>query len=250
MHSFQAFNLQKLGQTMCAAIHMEEAESLAMSTGHIQTICAAMCQRAAQFSLVSGDRSDIERCMNKLAPIAQEHNLTNWLGYASGMAELLAAHKGDNTSIARYRKFDAAVIATKFKMGFSHLRIDAARSALAMGLREEAAELAMMAQELIDETGEAYALCDLHRVQAAIAIAGDDTEAAEQCLAAALDVARRQGGKLWELRAAIDLAGLWRDQGKTAEAISLLKPIHDNIAEGDCPEDRATARELLAQLKV
>ena len=31
-----------------------------------------------------------------------------------------------------------------------------------------------------------------------------------------LDAAQRQGGKRWELRAAIDLAGLWRDQGKTA----------------------------------
>lgn len=79
-------------------------------------------------------------------------------------------------------------------------------------------------------------------------MADDDAEAAEQCLVMALDVARRQGGKLWELRAAIDLAGLWRDQGKTAEAISLLQPVHDSIADGDCPNDRATARELLAAL--
>jgi len=105
-----------------------------------------------------------------------------------------------------------------------------------------------MAQELIDETGETYALSDLHRLQAAIANAGNDTEAAERHLGTALDVARHQGAKLWELRAAIDLAGLWRDQGKTAEAISLLQPVHDSIAEGDCLEDRATARKLLAEL--
>ena len=46
----------------------------------------------------------------------------------------------------------------------------------------------------------------------------------------------------------IDLASLWRDQGRTAEATSLLQPVHDSIADGDCPEDRVTARDLLATL--
>lgn len=98
-----------------------------------------------------------------------------------------------------------------------------------------------------DETGEAYALCDLHRLQAAIAIAGDDTEAAEKYLVTALDVARRQGSKFWELRAAIDLAHLWQEQGRIDEAVALLDPVHNSIADGDCPEDRATAQAMLKE---
>lgn len=47
-----------------------------------------------------------------------------------------------------------------------------------MRVREAAAELAMMASPFIDETGQAHGLSDLHRVQAAIAIAGDDTATA------------------------------------------------------------------------
>ena len=117
-----------------------------------------------------------------------------------------------------------------------------------MGILDNAAEVAAMAEEVIDETGETQSLSDLHRLQAAIAKAGDDTETAEKHLGTALDVARQQGGKLWELRAAIDLANIWRDQGKTAEAIAFLQPVHDSIAEGDCLEDRATARKLLAEL--
>jgi class 3 adenylate cyclase/tetratricopeptide (TPR) repeat protein len=248
VHIFQAINFLMLGQTRRAATHIEEAEDLAMSTGHFQTICTTLMHRAGWYSMVSGDRSDAERCWNKLVPIAQEHNLALWRILTSVFAELLEAYKGDKSSIARYRKLDAAMTAGKFKQGVAHIRVDVARSALAMGLREEAAELAMMAQEIIDETDEAYALADLHRLQAAIAIAGDDTETAEKYLVTAVDVARRQGSKLWELRAAIDLAGLWRDQERNAEAISLLKPVHDSIAEGDCPEDRATARDLLAEL--
>jgi tetratricopeptide (TPR) repeat protein len=248
VHNFQAFNLLMLGQTRRAALHIEQAESLAMSTGHIQTICNTLMQRTLWHSGASGDRSDAERCLNKIVPIAQEHNLTHWMNITSMHAELLAAHKGDKSSIARYRKHDAVLTAIKYRMGVAQCRVDVARSALAMGLREEAAELAMMAQELIDETGETYALSDLHRLQAAIAIAGDDTETGEKYLVTALDVARRQGSKFWELRAAIDLAGLWRVQGRNAEALSLLRPVHDSIAEGDCPEDWATARELLLKL--
>ncbi len=96
--------------------------------------------------------------------------------------------------------------------------------------------------------GEAQALSDLYRLQAAIVKADNDTVTAERHLCTALAVARQQGAKLYELRAAIDLAGLWRNRGKTTEAIALLQPVHDSIAEGDCPEDQATARELLAEL--
>lgn len=96
--------------------------------------------------------------------------------------------------------------------------------------------------------GEAQALSDLHRLQAAIAKADNDTVTAELHLCTALAVAWQQGAKLHELRAAIDLAGLWRNQGKTTEAIALLQPFHDSFAEGDCPEDQAAARELLAEL--
>ena len=247
IHIFQAWNLLMLGQTKRAATHLGKAEDLAKSTGHINTICFALMTRFL-FSLKSGDRPEAERCLNEVAPIAREHNLALWLATASLWGELLAAHGGDKNSIARYRKIDAYVIATKSKMFLAEMRVDVARSALAMGLREEAAELAIMAQEMIEETGEAYALSDLHRVQAEIAVVSDDTETAEKHLVTAVDVACKQGTKLYELRAAIDLASLWRDQGKTAEAISLLQPVHDSIAEGDCPEDRATARELLAAL--
>jgi predicted ATPase len=202
----------------------------------------------AFFSLTSGDRPDAERCLNVVTPIAQEHNLALFLAILPLVAERLVAHKGDKTSIERYQKADTEFAATKFQSFVAQMRIDASRSALAMGLHEEAAVLAMMAQEMIDETGETYALSDLHRLQAAIAMAGDDAATAEERLGAALDIARRQGGKLWELRAAIDLARLWQGQGRVDEAIAVLRPIHASIADGDCPEDQATARDLLAAL--
>ena len=73
-------------------------------------------------------------------------------------------------------------------------------------------------------------------------------EAAEKHLLVAIDVARQQGAKLWELRAAIDLAHIMQEQGRMDEAIALLDPILNRIAEGDCPEDQVAAKKLLAEL--
>lgn len=248
VHQTQAFNLLMLGQTRRAAFHMEKAENLAISTGHVQTIYNLLAQGAAQYSLLSGDRSDAERCWNKVTPIALEHNLGYWMAYSSLLGEVLAASKGNRSSIANYRKLDATMSAAKNRILFPQFRVDVARSALAMGLRSDAVELAMMAKELIDETGEAYALTDFYRLQAAIALSSNDTESAEQYLTTALDIARRQSGKLWELRTAIDLAHLWQKQGRNDEAVALLDPVHNSIAEGDCPEDRSKSQALLRAL--
>ena len=117
-----------------------------------------------------------------------------------------------------------------------------------MGMRDEASELLTMAQQHIAETGEKYALADVYRLQAELSKVDGDIEATEQHLNTALNVAREQGAKLWELRAAIDLARLWLEQGRLDEAIAILKPVSDSIAEGDCPDDQAKARELLDAL--
>jgi hypothetical protein len=57
----------------------------------------------------------------------------------------------------------------------------------------------------------------------------------EKHLFSAIEVAQRQAGKLWELRTAIDLADLWQEQGRIDEAVSVLAPAYNSIADGDCP---------------
>ena len=61
----------------------------------------------------------------------------------------------------------------------------------------------------------------------------------------ALDVARRQGARSLELRAAISLARLWREQGKHAEAHDLLAPIYNWFTEGFDAPDLKEAKALL-----
>lgn len=66
----------------------------------------------------------------------------------------------------------------------------------------------------------------------------------------ALEVARRQQAKSWELRAAMSLARLWRDQGKVQQARELLAPIYEWFTEGFDTRDLTEAAALLKELVI
>jgi predicted ATPase len=76
-----------------------------------------------------------------------------------------------------------------------------------------------------------------------------DATQAEACFQQALDVARRQRAKSWELRAAMSLARLWQQQGKRAEAHALLAPIYGWFTEGFDTADLQEAKVLLDALR-
>jgi predicted ATPase len=65
----------------------------------------------------------------------------------------------------------------------------------------------------------------------------------------ALSVARKQQAKSWELRAAISMARLWRDQGKRDEARELLAPVYGWFTEGFDTRDLKEAKALLEELE-
>jgi len=71
---------------------------------------------------------------------------------------------------------------------------------------------------------------------------------AEACYRRAIERARSQEAKSWELRAATSLARLWRDQGKHAEAHALLAPVYGWFTEGFDTADLKDAKALLEDL--
>jgi predicted ATPase len=75
-----------------------------------------------------------------------------------------------------------------------------------------------------------------------------DTEKAEKHFDRALAVARQQQAKSWELRAAMSMARLWRDQGKPQQAHELLAPIYGWFTEGFDTLDLKQAKALLDEL--
>jgi|ERR1700722_9366848 predicted ATPase len=75
---------------------------------------------------------------------------------------------------------------------------------------------------------------EVHRIAGEIALMSPEPDAAkgEAYLERALAVARKQQARSWELRAAMGMARLWRDQGKTQQARELLAPVYGWFTEG------------------
>jgi predicted ATPase len=96
-------------------------------------------------------------------------------------------------------------------------------------------------------TSERWYEPELQRIAGTIALkqAEPDAGKAEAYFERALAVARRQKAKSWELRAAMSLARLWRDQGKRVEARELLAPVYGWFTEGFDTRDLKEAQALL-----
>jgi predicted ATPase len=69
---------------------------------------------------------------------------------------------------------------------------------------------------------------------------------AQACFERALEIARKQQAKSWELRAAMSMARLWRDQGRRAHARDLLAPVHGSFTQGFDTRDLKQAEAMLA----
>ena len=114
------------------------------------------------------------------------------------------------------------------------------------------AGLTVLAEGLADvhNTGLCFCEAELYRLQGELLLqqatgSGDEAEA---CFRQALDVARRQQAKSWELRAAMSLSRLWQRQGKRAEARELLAELYGWFTEGFDTADLQEARALLEEL--
>ena len=79
----------------------------------------------------------------------------------------------------------------------------------------------------IETTKETRWEAEVNRVAGEISLMSPEPDAtkAQSYFECALAVARQQQAKSWELRGAMSLAGLWRDQGKTVEAREVLAPV-------------------------
>ena len=104
----------------------------------------------------------------------------------------------------------------------------------------------------METTKQMWWEAEVHRVAGEIALKSREPDAAkaQAYFERALAVARQQQAKSWELRAAMSLARLWRDQGKVREARELLAPVYGWFTEGFETRDLKEAKALLEGLAV
>jgi predicted ATPase len=164
--------------------------------------------------------------------------------YARAMRE-----PGKDNLVALRAAFDRMRSAGGFT-GSSMILSNMAEAALQAGdLKRAEADLAQ-GFAFVEQSGERYYLADLHRLSGRLALRKEqpDLARAEACFLEAIDVARGQHGRLLELRAANDLARLWREGNSNNDVRALIEPILAGIEGGETAPDVREARDLLAAL--
>jgi predicted ATPase len=150
------------------------------------------------------------------------------------MSAVLAAERERQGSVAWITQY-AAVLAEAYKEA----------GQLLQGLTVVTDALAM-----VHQSGARYCEAELHRIRGELlrtqAVASEGK--AESCFTQAIDVARSQSAKSWELRAAMSLSSLWQKQGKKDDARRLLVEIYGRFTEGFETADLKTAKALINEL--
>jgi predicted ATPase len=126
-----------------------------------------------------------------------------------------------------------------------------ARACLELGKFDEASRWISEATAAMQTSKESWWEAEIARIEGVLALkALPDAAKAEAYFERALAVARQQQAKSWELRAAMSLARLWRDQGKVQQARELLAPVYGWFTEGFDTRDLKEAKALLEELRL
>jgi tetratricopeptide (TPR) repeat protein len=119
------------------------------------------------------------------------------------------------------------------------------------GRPKEGLDLVINALATAEQTGQKLTEWELHRLKGELLMLQDPSNVAEpeRCLRTAIDVARRQSARLFELRAAVSLARLLRETNRAEEARAMLAEIFGWFTEGFETVDLKEAKALFEDLR-
>jgi len=244
--SYLAVSLACLGYIDQARLRMEEALSEARRLRHPHTL-AQVLVFASWIDWLTGS-PDVHA--EEVLTLSTEHGFRYYLGWAlalRGRSLMAIEHAEDGLALLTQglAELRATGGVTNTPLLFTWLADAYARLGQPAEERNCLAEAARFIESTEERVNEAELL---HRVSGDRLNAAGDRSGAERHYRQALAVAERQSAKLFQLRAAISLARLWRDQRRRAEARDLLGPIYDWFTEGFDAPDLKDAKALLDEL--
>jgi predicted ATPase len=241
--------LAVLGYPSTALRRADELLAAARRTSDPHSIATALVMNGFSYIPLRDTRVASERA-DEILPFANEHGMlfplmagTFFRGWA-----IAAGGRGDEGIAEMRRSISNPVIAETF--GPSTMLVALAETCGKNGRVEEGLDLVTEGLATAEQTGLGLAEAELHRIKGELLMIKDlsNLAEAESCLRTAIDVARRQGAKLFELRATVSLARLLEQQGKTAEGRQMLAYIYGWFTEGFDTADLKDAKALLDEL--
>jgi predicted ATPase len=203
---------------------------------------------SALISLI-GDSAALGKLANQRVAVATEQGLPVLRAQGAiyrGWVKVKSGYVAEGRSLLRGGL--TAYGATGAEVGMPHFYALLARASGIAGQIEDALILLDDALRIVARTGERWFAAELHRLKGKVLLRQGHAEAAEELYRKALSIAEEQEAKLWELRAAVSLARLRRDQGRHGEARDLLAPVYGWFTEGFDTPDLKEAKALLDEL--
>jgi predicted ATPase/DNA-binding winged helix-turn-helix (wHTH) protein len=223
----------------------------ASATGHAISLCDALAQAVCPIAMLVGDLSAAEQAVTSLLSEATLHALDPWAVLGCCWKGALHIRRGElDYGLPLLRK--ALEDLREVRFAFYHAGfLGALAEGLASAGQFEAAHGAIdEALERCQQKEELWSIAELLRIKGEILLQkGDEgVPLAEEHFLRSGAWARQQEALSWELRAAISLARLRRQQGRIAEARDALALVYERFSEGFATTDLRVAKRLLDAL--
>jgi len=228
---------------------MEEALSLADQLAHPMT-SAQVLSAATSLYLWLREPQEVLRLADAAVQLCTEHGIPFFMAWSSiSRAAALSDMGHGETAVAQLRRGLAVYRGIGAGAAVPSFLFNLAKAMLRVGQAGEALIAINEALEHAAVTGEVGGSAELMRFKGELLLTLEGEEAeGEACLRQALETARRQATKSWELRAAMSLARVLASRGEAAEASRLLAGVYGWFTEGFETRDLREARQLLDEL--
>jgi class 3 adenylate cyclase/predicted ATPase len=248
--SFRASCVWQLGYPAASRNDAERAVKNAHETGQATTLMYALF-----FAVVNhircGNYAAAHTVVDELIALADERGASYWKAFGTAARGWLFAETGKASDAVRAITSGITSLRSTGAILYEPWHLWYLAMAYAeLGQPDDARRCIDDAIDKVERSKEKWCEAEVHRIAGEIALKSlaPDPERAEAYFNHALLVARQQQVKSWELRAAMSMARLRRDQGKREEARDLLAPVYGWFTEGFDTLDLKEAKALLDEL--
>jgi class 3 adenylate cyclase/predicted ATPase len=245
-----SLTLWPLGEINWASQFADKATTQAAMSTHVATEAFAHGYKSL-FEMMRRDAGCALHEGEVLLGLAREHVMPQWLAIGTFTQGWARWHSGDREAGEKEMRNGMDLFheqGIRFPLPLCAVLLAEIEDEL--GRVDHA--LAILDDALADaeRTGQHHFDAELHRQSGALLVRKmpKDVTAAEAAFMRAIEVARRQQTRTFELRAAMSMARLWRDQGKVQQARELLAPVYGWFTEGFDTLDLKEAKALLEEL--
>ena len=245
---FRSKALWLLGYPGSALADADRGLKDAREIGHAPTLMIALADIT---HILCGNYAIANTNLQDLVALADEKGVVWWQALGMSLQGYLSAVTGEASNSVRTISTAVTVWRSTGSTVFIPLSLLFLATAYAeLGKLDDAGRCVGEAMTVVEKTEERWFEADIHHMAGKVALMSrqQDLAKAEAYFERALAVARKQGAKSLELRAAMSMAGLWRDQGKRSEARDLLAPVYAWFSEGFDTIDLKKAKALLDAL--